>query len=144
MPFKLLRFAEKQGLVVDYWEFKYPIRAVYLPGDPPVIGLDKHLSLAELRTYLAEEISHHLISTGSGIIKPYYCYREKLYISALEYRARKYAVNWLISDNEFIRALGKGFEIWELAEMFDVTEDAVKFKINLIRLKTAVQGGFGV
>lgn len=143
MPFKLLRFAEKQGLVIDYWEFKYPIRAVYVPGNPPIIGLDKHLTLPELRTYLAEELSHHLISVGSGLIKPYYCYREKLYVSALEYRARRHAIQWLIPDNEFIRELRKGYEIWELAELFDVTEDAIKFKINLIKVKTAPKGGFG-
>ncbi|HHW39932.1 MAG TPA: ImmA/IrrE family metallo-endopeptidase [Syntrophomonadaceae bacterium] len=143
MLLKLLRFAEKQGIIVDYWEFAPPIRAVYLPGDPPVIGLDKHLTRSELRTYLAEEISHHLVSVGNGIIQPHYSYREKLYVSSLEYRARKLAVNWLLPDKEFIQAMKKGLAIWELAELFDVTEDAVKFKMNLIRLKTALEGGFG-
>ncbi len=71
MPFSLLKFADEQGIIVEYWDFEPPLEAVYwsAPGVPPVIGLSRALfsNRAHFRCVLAEELGHHFTSVGSAI-----------------------------------------------------------------------------
>lgn len=140
MSLELLRLAEKEGIIVGYWSFKPPVKAIYVPGDPPIIGLDKHLNRAEFRSYLAEEIGHHLTSFGTGIIQPYFCSYQRTLINIMEYRARAWAARRLISEAKLLQALKYSRDIWDLAEELEVTPQLAQMRLNIWQRKTAVNG----
>jgi hypothetical protein len=53
-------------------------------------------------------------------------------VSRAEYRALRWAAQWLIPLDKLAQAFKWGiFEVWELAEYFDVTEDMVRFRLSL-------------
>lgn len=136
MDEKLVEYAVNSGITVTAWEFKEPVRALYLnmPGCTPIIGyspvLEKSTSL--FRTIFAEELGHHFTSSGNGLAHKYLSYRDRLSISKTEYRAMRWGALYLIPLDEFIKAIAEGLrEVWELAEHFDVTEEFIKFRISL-------------
>lgn len=48
-----------------------------------------------------------------------------------EYRAMRWAANYLIPTDQLLLALKKGYQIWELAEYFNVDTELVKLKLEL-------------
>ncbi len=136
MPFSLLKFADEQGIIVEYWDFEPPLEAVYwsAPGVPPVIGLSRALfsNRAHFRCVLAEELGHHFTSVGSAIPQTFFHYRDRLLVSKTEYMALKWAALELIPLDKLYEAVRKGVrERWELAEHFDVTEEMIDFRVQL-------------
>jgi len=138
----LFSLAEREGIIIEWWNFKPPLEAVYwaLPDMPPVIGLANSLKDAPrpyVRCILAEELGHHFTSAGYRIARTYLRYRDRLEISRTEYRALKWAAQMLIPLDKLVWAFDRGIvEVWELAEYFDVTEDMVIFRLNLPDIKT--------
>ncbi|WP_365961204.1 hypothetical protein [uncultured Clostridium sp.] len=53
---------------------------------------------------LAEELGHHFTTQGN-LLEASKNYSEKLYKNKREYLARRWASNFLISDDEFVQAL---------------------------------------
>src|SRR5690554_5773292 len=104
MPFQMFALAEKNGVSVLSWDFKKPFEAVYLAllGCPPVIGLCRSRlnSRAHFRSVFAEELGHHFTSAGTYVLKPHFRYSDKLLYSRDEYRAMKWAANYLIPEEE--------------------------------------------
>ncbi|MGG1598524.1 ImmA/IrrE family metallo-endopeptidase [Paenibacillus naphthalenovorans] len=136
MPLSLLNIAEKQGIVVEYWDFTPPLEAVYwVHSDlPPHIGISNKIvsNRSYFRCILAEEIGHHFTTTGNAIPRTYFHYRDRLEVSKAEYQALKWASLYLMPSHKLINAIKKGVqECWEFAEYFDVTEDMVKFRFEL-------------
>lgn len=136
MPFSLLKMADEHGIIVEYWDFRPPLEAVYwsFPGLPPVIGLARSLfeSRAHFRCVLAEELGHHFTTAGVAIPKTYFHYRDRLEVSRVEYRAMRWAALYLMPLDKLRIAFRKGiYERWELADFFDVTEDMVDFRMAL-------------
>ncbi|MDK2816207.1 MAG: hypothetical protein PWR22_836 [Moorella sp. (in: firmicutes)] len=136
MPINLLKIAEREGIVIDYWDFKPPLQAVYWtePGIPPIIGLSWTLlnNRPLFRCILAEELGHHFTTVGDAIPKTYYNYSDRLMVSRAEYRALKWAALYLMPLNKLVQAFKEGIvERWELAEYFDVTEQMVDFRLKL-------------
>jgi Zn-dependent peptidase ImmA (M78 family) len=136
MPHKLLAIAKKEGIIIEYWDFHPPLEAVYwaTPGLPPVIGLNRSLSIsrARLRSVLAEELGHHFTTVGDRIPKTYFNRRQLLEISRAEYRALKWAAIFLIPKKSLQHAISSGLkEKWELAEHFDVTQKLIEFRLKL-------------
>lgn len=142
MEMELFQLAEREGIIIEWWDFKPPLEAVYwaLP-DMKVIGLANTLMYAPrayFRCVLAEELGHHFTSVGCRIPQKHLRYRDRLEVSRTEYRALKWAAQWLLPLDKLMRALKQGIvEVCELAEHFDVTEDMVKFRLSLPDIKTS-------
>ena len=139
MLFKMFKLAEESGVKVLYWDFKKPFEAVYLalPGCPPVIGLCRSLlnSRAHFRSVFAEELGHHFTSVGTNALKPHFHFADKLLYSRDEYRAMKWAANYLIPEEELKYAVQKRglTEVWQLADYFCVDEEMIDFRLRLLR-----------
>lgn len=138
MPGELLKLAETNGIVVEYWNFKPPLQGVYWahPGLPPVIGLSSALcaNRIKLRCVLAEELGHHFTTVGQYIPQgpvEYFNYGKRLEISFAEARALRWAAQYLIPLDALIRELKSGLRDRELAECFEVTLDLMRFRLQL-------------
>ena len=138
MPLELVKY-EANGIRVEYWDFPPPLEAVYWSapdmGIPPVIGLSRSLfsNRAHFRTVLAEELGHHFTSAHDGLPKTLFHYQDRLVVSREEYRALKWAANFLIPADNLREAVKKGIrEDWELAEHFEVDECLVIFRKRLL------------
>jgi len=136
MPFDLLLLAEKEGIRVEYWDFQPPLEAVYLalPGLPSVIGLSRSLfdNRAHFRCVLAEELGHYFTTVGDAVPKTHYHYHNRLEISRAEYRALRWAAQYLIPLDKLLKAARRGVcEKWMIAEYFDVTDEMVDFRLKL-------------
>jgi len=129
---ELFRLAEREGIAVEAWNFRPPVRAIYLPGNPPIIGLDKHLTRAELRTYLAEELGHHSTAAVYSLGRPYFCYRDRLNIGIMEQKAKVWAAKWLISETALLRALKWAQDVWEVAEELEVLPELVQVRLTML------------
>ncbi|CAM3696731.1 ImmA/IrrE family metallo-endopeptidase [Clostridium perfringens] len=103
----------------------------------PIIGIHKNL-LTDTRKYisvLAEELGHHFTSSGN-LTSECITYSDKLNRSKQEKRARIWASNFLISDNEIIGAILQNINtIYGLSLHFNVTEEIIKYKLLSIYLK---------
>lgn len=140
MPLELVKYAEANGIRVEYWDFAPPLEAVYWSAPrleiPPVIGLSRSLfsSRAHFRTVLAEELGHHFTSARDGLPKTFFHYKDRLEVKREEYRALKWAANFLIPRDKLREAVKKGIrEDWELAEHFEVDEELVRFRFGLLK-----------
>jgi len=132
----LIQFAIDIGIEVLTWDFKYPVRAIYLhiPNTKPVIGYCPQLEndMCLFRTIFSEELGHHFTSTGRALPKEYYNYADRITISRVEYRAMRWGANFLMPISRLDKALKEGnTETWQLAEYFRVTEEFIKFRLNL-------------
>lgn len=120
--------------------FKSPsIKGIYfkVSGMNPIIGVHKNL-LTDTRKYisvLTEELGHHFTSSGN-LTSECITYSDKLNRSKQEKKARIWAANFLISDNEIIGAILQNVNtIYGLSLHFNVTEEIIKYKLLSIYLK---------
>lgn len=114
------------------------IEGIYfkVSGMNPIIGINKEL-LTDTRKYisiLAEELGHHFTSSGD-LTSECITYADKLNKSKQEKKARMWAANFLISDEEIIGALLHiSGTLSGLASHFSVTEEIIKYKLLSIYL----------
>lgn len=113
------------------------VDGIYLEeGNNMTIGINKDIisNTSYARCVLAEELGHHFTTVGSCIPKMYFSYADRAIIDKAEYKAMKWACNYLIPENELLDALRDGlYELWELAEYFTVTDEFMQFRIKLFR-----------
>ncbi|WP_111937957.1 ImmA/IrrE family metallo-endopeptidase [Clostridium paraputrificum] len=129
---ELLNLIEKENIILDE-ELKVPeTLGIYIniPGINPTIGISKNVSNdKEYYSILAEELGHHFKTIGNLILQ------EASYIGDIlkqkeELKAKLWASNFFISDEEFVQAiLDCSNNIYTLAEKFNVTEEIVNYKI---------------
>ncbi|TBX17487.1 Zn peptidase [Clostridium perfringens] len=129
-----------EDIILEEVNFKSPsIGGIYfkVSGMNPIIGIHKNL-LTDARKYisvLAEELGHHFTSLGN-LTSECITYSDKLNKSKQEKRARIWASNFLISDNEIIGAILQNINtIYGLSLHFNVTEEIIKYKLLSIYLK---------
>jgi len=137
---KMLEIAESNGIDVEYHSFRRPVLGLYthIPNMPPVIGLDKTLNANYRlrRCVMAEELGHHFTSAGEQIAKRYYSTFERLTIDKIEYKALRWAANYLVPEDDLLDAIKEGLcEGWELAEHFDVTDEFMGFRMRLFGVR---------
>lgn len=137
---QLFILAENEKIVVEYLRLKSPIKGFYCkePGCFPFIGLDHslHSDLRLHRCVMAEEIGHHFTSSGEPVVKRRFSSSDRLSIDKIEYKALRWAANYLVPENNLLDALRDGLcEVWELAEEFDVTEEMMRFRLRLWGVK---------
>lgn len=134
MPYQLLRFAYDSEIEIDYWDFVYPVEAIYFCEHSPHIALAKSLfgNRAHFRTVLLEELGHHFTSSGDRIIKATTSYKDVLEIGQQEHRALRWAARFIMPAIELEKAFSKGLRhCWELADYFIVDEPLVKLRMTL-------------
>ena len=107
-----------------------------LPDGYMAIGIDDRAmtSTAEERVHLAHELGHCM--TGS-FYNPYspLDIREKH-----EYRADRWAIQRLMPQDQVIDAVKHGItEVWELAELFGVTEQLVRKAVDYYKEQQLLQ-----
>lgn len=137
----LIALADAENIVVEYTKLKRPIRGFYCcePGCQPVIGLSHALKSNHRlhRCVLAEELGHHFTSTGERISKRHHSIQDRLTIDKCEYKALRWAAMHLVPEDDLLDAIRDGlYEIWELAEEFDVTENMMRFRMRLFGVRS--------
>ncbi|WP_459480447.1 ImmA/IrrE family metallo-endopeptidase [Clostridium saccharoperbutylacetonicum] len=81
---------------------------------------------------LAEELGHHFTSISNLTITSKN-YSEKLMKHKQEHRAKSWAANFLISDEEFEQALCNCISTpSDICDSFDITNEMLKYKIRSI------------
>lgn len=135
MPQELLALADAEGIIVLTWDFKPPVEALYLSIKGKHFIAIAYSVLADkryLRCVLAEELGHHFTTAWDCRPKKILRYKDRLRISKEEYKARKWAAQFLMPFHELEKAIRNGIhEVWDLADHFCVTEDMVKFRLEL-------------
>ncbi len=138
MPYDLISLACNEGIKVEYWDFEPPLEGVYWkhPELPPIIGLSKALfgNRKHFRTVLAEELGHHFTTAGDCVAVRHCSYADRVTLGKHEYRALAWAARYLVPFDSLLYVLRRGrTEPWELAEIFDVDENLVRFRLGLIQ-----------
>ncbi|WP_415341816.1 ImmA/IrrE family metallo-endopeptidase [Clostridium perfringens] len=135
----IYKLIESEKIILEEVIFKENIKGIYfkVPGIDPTIGINMSI-LSDTRKYisiLAEELGHHFTSSGD-LTSECITYADKLNKSKQEKKARMWAANYLISDEEIIGALLHiSGTLSGLALHFNVTEEIIKYKLLSIYLK---------
>lgn len=124
----LYDFAEKRGIEIINIDLPQiqSVSAMSQSGKC-YIGMDplQMQTQSKEKVHLAHEIGH---CEKGAFYNPY----SKLDIRAKhEYSANKWAVKRLVPKTDLVSLLKKGYEKWELAEYFDVTEDFINLAIRM-------------
>jgi len=131
---KMLEIAYKEGIVVEEFSLTDPLKGIYIcQSKATAIGLSSKLeSVAEKRSIMAEELGHHFTTAGYCISREFYNYSARQYIDKTEYKALRWAANYLISDDALLDALQDGIDdIGSLAEHFVVMPEIVQLRLKL-------------
>lgn len=137
MAFDLLRMAQREGITIEWRKFDSSIEALYWsPKDNLYfIALNHRLrsDLPKARSILAEEMGHHFTSIGSCSPNCRFRYRNRVYVSKAEYQAMCWATRYLMPFDQLMKAYKHGIrEAWELATYFAVTEEVVRFRLEIL------------
>ncbi|MHC1760565.1 MAG: ImmA/IrrE family metallo-endopeptidase [Negativicutes bacterium] len=137
---QLMKIAENEKVIVEYFKSTRSFRGFYCheQGCPPIIGLSiaLHSNYRLHRCVMAEELGHHFTSVCDKSAFKRYSPQERLTIDKIEYKALKWAANHLVPENDLLDAIREGlFEVWELAEHFDITEDMMRFRMRLFGVR---------
>lgn len=107
---------------------------IKLDGINPFIAIDSSI-VNNKNTYisiLAEELGHHFTTCGN-LLAPSKSYIDNLIKDKKENIARKWAANYLISDEEFVQALLSCItNYFDMCEHFNVTYELLNSKIKAI------------
>lgn len=134
---ELFKIIERENIIYEETNFKSENSpGIYLnvPGMPPTIGISKSIlnNRAKYLSILAEELGHHFTGFGNLTITSKN-YSEKLMKNKQERRAKSWASNFLISDEEFEQALCNCISTHsDICDSFDITYEMLKYKINSI------------
>lgn len=137
---KMLTLAHQEGIITIEYPLVHPLLGIYLCNSDtsPVIGLSTSIeTTAEKRCIMAEELGHHFTTVGTCISsKEFYHYSALNPISKVEYKAMRWAAEYLVPENDLLDVIGSGlYEPWELAEHFMITEELANFRLRLFGVK---------
>lgn len=129
---ELLHLIEKENIILDEELKISKTSGIYInvPEINPIIGINKNVNTEkEYYSILAEELGHHFKTIGN-LIKKETCYIGNILKQKEELKAKLWASNFFISDEEFVQAiLDCSNNIYTLAEKFNVTEEIINYKI---------------
>lgn len=132
---QMLKLAYEENIFVEELYLDEPLKGLYVyqDGNPPLIGLNTTISdIAEKRSILAEELGHHFTSVGNIISREFHNYSTRQSISKAEYKALRWAANYLISDDDLLNAFHDCVDTTcELAEYFRVTPEIITVRLKL-------------
>lgn len=136
---KMLALAEKEGIAVEYADFRLPLLGVYFAKEklPPVIALNENIidNRVLLRSVMAEELGHYFTLVGVCMPAPCYDATDRLQHIAtgrMEYKALKWAANYLIPGDKLKQAAELGITgQQEIADYFEVMPYIAELKLRL-------------
>lgn len=136
MPFKLLRLAEDQGIIIEYFKFQSRMEAVYMiePGYPPVICISRELpkNRAHFRSVLAHELGHHFTLHQGDAPSTFLHYSERVRSSYEEHLAMAWAAKYLMPKDKLEQALrDEVYTVKDLARRFVVDEKLVEIRLMI-------------
>lgn len=130
----LYKLIEDENIILEEIFFSPPcIDGIYFKESDlnPTIGINLNL-LSDSKKYisvLAEELGHHFTSLGD-LSQECVGYAQSLNRNKQEKRARMWAANYLISDDDILHAIiHETTTLCGLASYFNVEEWIVKFKL---------------
>ena len=133
----MLDLACRENIIVEEFYLDPPLKGLYICQEarPPLIGLSTLIDgLAEKRSVLAEELGHHFTTTGDCLPRQFFNYSHRMTINKAEYKALRWAANYLISDNALINVLREGlYQPCELAEHFCVVPEIINMRLKLFK-----------
>lgn len=118
----LYLYADRNNIVVEHFKIPKNKSLSVRIHNKDFIAIDESAmtNSAEERTHLAHELGHCLTGTFYEIASPLQI-RGKA-----EKKAESWAIKKCVPKSGFIKLLKDGYEVWEIAEYFGVTEDFVK------------------
>lgn len=131
---ELLEIIENENIIFEETNIKYEnSKGLYIniPDIPPTIGISKSIVTDRCKylSIIAEELGHHFTSIGNLTIESKN-YFEKLQKSKKEYKAKTWAANFLISDEDFVQALYNCISTsCDMCDCFNVTNEILDYKI---------------
>lgn len=133
----LMSLAEREGIKVIRWDFAPPIKGLYHrePGMPPVIGLSHSIAnnLPVYKSIFAEELGHHMTSVDKGLRATCFHYQDRLAVSKCEYKALRWAAQYLIKLPRIVQAWEEGCVTYrELAAYLQVTEELARHRMAMV------------
>ncbi len=133
----LLQIIEKEDIIYEEINVRFENSlGIYLNilGLPATIGISKCIlnNRCKYISVLAEELGHHFTSLGNLTIESKN-YSERLMKNKQEHKAKSWAANFLISDEDFIQALYDCISTpCDMCEHFNVTNEILEYKIASI------------
>ncbi len=134
---ELFQIIERENIIFEEINTKYTTSSgIYLntPGIPPTIGISKFIldNRCKYLSILAEELGHHFTSLGNLTIESKN-YSKKLMKNKQEHKAKSWAANFIISDEDFIQSLYDYIcTSCDMCEHFNVTDEMLEYKIASI------------
>lgn len=131
---ELFQIIEKENIIFEEINIQYGnSKGIYfdIPGIPPTIGISKSIvnDRCKYLSVIAEEVGHYFTSVGNLTIKSEN-YSEKLQKNKKENKAKSWAANFLISDEDFVQALYNCISTpCDLCDSFNVTDEILRYKI---------------
>jgi Zn-dependent peptidase ImmA (M78 family) len=123
----IISILEEEGINLEWLNLKnFSGLYVRIDNQDIIIINDKLKTFKEIKAALIHELGHYFTGTV------YFYNMDKYYIAKCEYKALKWESMFLMPKEEIKKAIKKGItEIWELSEYFDVSDDMVRFRLNL-------------
>lgn len=135
--FKIFNLISSEQIILEEFDsIINQLDGIYfkLPDIPPTIGVNKAI-VNDSKKYistLGEELGHHFTTSGNLIINSKN-YSEKILKSKMEMKAKRWAADFLISDEDFVQALNNCVKnLYEMSEEFNVSEELIKYKVDSI------------
>ena len=134
---ELFRLAEHEGIVILWRQLRPGRVGLYVApsGDEePVIVLDPWLEHRErwLRVVLAHELGHHFTATEGWLRL---AAKNPGIASRSEAAARRWALDFLLPDREFVRFWRRSPSLHEAADHFYVPESTVIDKLSYMQAR---------
>ena len=133
----LYEIIEKENIIYEESDLsKLQAKGIYVNLNEirPFIAIDISIvnNPSTYLSILSEELGHHFTTSGN-LISPSKSYMDKLIKNKSENLARKWAANFLITDEEFVQALTSSIHnIYDMCDYFNVTSEILEFKLNSI------------
>lgn len=127
-----------ENITIEEVEFKNNIDGIYLkmPNLAPIIGIRSSIANNNNKyiSILAEELGHHFTTIGD-LTTECFTYSDRIIRTKQECRARRWAANYLISNEDLVHALRNSISsIYDLSDYFSVTKELIEIKIKSLQL----------
>lgn len=130
----IFEIIERENIILEETNIQYEgAKGIYfnVPDIPPTIGITKSIvnDRCMYISILSEELGHHFTTLGDLTVKST-TYSERLKKNKKEIKARSWAANFLISDDDFVQALYNCISTpCDMCDHFNVTYEILICKI---------------
>lgn len=130
----IFKIIDREKIILEDANLQYKdTKGIYfnIPGIPPTIGISKSIvnDHCMYLSVIAEELGHHFTTLGDLTVMST-TYLEKLEKNKKEIKAKSWAANFLISDEDFVQALYNCISTpCDICDHFNVTYEILNYKI---------------